>query len=163
MKTRTNEGIPTETIVVGVDGSPGSLQALRWAAEEARLRRARLHAVLAWDAPVKVTGGVWAIPNADELAEYGRRALERLRAVVDAHASECEGIDVEVSAVHGAASAVLLEAAREASQLVVGTRGHGGFVGLLLGSVSQQCTHHAPCPVVIVPPTARSGSSQAAR
>jgi nucleotide-binding universal stress UspA family protein len=134
-----------------VDGSPGSLQALRWAAEEARLHNARLHAVLAWEAPVKVHGGVWAIPSADELVEYGERALERLQTAVSRHATELEGIEVELSAVHGAASAVLLEAARAATQLVVGTRGHGGFVGLLLGSVSQQCAHYASCPVVIVP------------
>jgi nucleotide-binding universal stress UspA family protein len=144
--------ILTETIVVGVDGSEGSLQALRWAAEEAQARKARLHVVLAWEAPVKVVGSAWTIPNEDELAEHGRRALERLDGILDAQAEELAGLEVERSAVHGAAAPALLEAACGAAELVVGTRGHGGFVGLLLGSVSRQCAHHAPCPVVIVPP-----------
>lgn len=148
----TDEGdFLTETIVVGVDGSPGSLHALRWAAKEARLRNARLHAVLAWDVPVRVYGGVSAIPSEAELEEYSERALARLKTAMQTHAAELEGIDVELSAVHGAPTAALLEAARGASELVVGTRGHGGFAGLLLGSVSRECSHHAPCPVVIVP------------
>ena len=138
-----------------MDGSAGSLEALRWAAEEARLRRARLHAVLAWDAPIRVFGGVSAVPSEADLEEYGWAARARLDAALDEATAELEGIDVERSAVHGAPAAVLLEAARGAAQLVLGTRGHGGFVGLLLGSVGQQCTHHAPCPVVIVPPPRR--------
>ena len=117
------------------------------------MHEARLHAVLAWDAPVRVTGGAWAIPNEEELADYGRHALERLDSLLQAHARELAGVEVERSAVHGAAAPVLLEAARGAAALVVGTRGHGGFVGLLLGSVTQQCAHHASCPFVIVPPT----------
>jgi nucleotide-binding universal stress UspA family protein len=108
--------------------------------------------VLAWDAPVRVVGGVgWVIPNAEELAQYARLAEERLDAGVAAHASALGGIEVVRSAVHGGAAAVLLEQAVGAALLVVGTRGHGGFVGLLLGSVSAQCAHHAPCPLVIVP------------
>ncbi len=107
---------------------------------------------------MKVHGGVWAIPSEGELAEYGRRALERLQTMVNTQTAEFGGIDVELSAVHGAASVVLLEAAHGAIQLVVGTRGHGGFMGLLLGSVSQQCTHHASCPVVVVPRAADPGT-----
>ena len=100
---------------------------------------------------MRVVGGAWAIPNEGELGEYGRRALERLDSLLHAQAAELAGVEVERSAVHGAAAPVLLEAARGAAELVVGTRGHGGFMGLLLGSVSQQCAHHAPCPIVLVP------------
>lgn len=135
-----------------MDGSEGSLQALRWAAEEARVRKARLHAVLAWDAPVQVVGAVAATPTEAQLAEYGERALERLDSLLAAQAPALAGAEVERNAVHGPPAEVLLEAARGAAELVLGTRGHGGLVGLLLGSVSRQCAHHAPCPVVIVPP-----------
>jgi len=111
--------------------------------------------VLAWEAPIRVVGGVgWVIPNAEELAQYASQAEERLEAGLAAHASALEGIEVVKSAMHGGAAAVLLEAAVGAALLVVGTRGHGGFVGLLLASVSAQCAHHAPCPLVIVPAAA---------
>lgn len=146
--------IATETIVVGVDGSEGSLRALRWAAGQARCRNARVQAVLAWEPPVQIVGGAgWIVPDEKLLAEYEANAQERLDEALAPLASELEGIEVERRAVHGAPAAVLLAAAENASELVLGTRGHGGFVGLLLGSVSQQCSHHARCPVVIVPPS----------
>lgn len=63
---------------------------------------------------------------------------------------EAEGVEIEQRVVQGSAGGALVEAARDADLLVVGSRGHGGFVGLLLGSVSQQCVHHAPCPAVVV-------------
>jgi nucleotide-binding universal stress UspA family protein len=100
---------------------------------------------------VQIFGAAWAIPGEDDMAEYERLARERLDAVLDADPALLDGLEVERSVVHGAPAAVLIEAAADADELVVGTRGHGGFVGLLLGSVGQQCTHHAPCPVVIVP------------
>lgn len=140
-----------------MDASEGSVRALSWAAEEAKIRNARLHIVLAWEPPVRVTGGVWATPDAEELAAYSRRALERLDALVDGLSEELANLEIERSAIRGAAASVLLEAARGATQLVVGSRGHGSFLGLLLGSVSRECAHHASCPVVIVPPVASSG------
>lgn len=141
-----------DTIVVGVDGSPGSEHAVRWAAEEARLRKARLRAVLAWESPVQVIGGSgWIMPDAAMIEEYSAEMQQRLDEALAPLADELTGIDVERVTVHGPPAAVLIESAQEAIQLVVGTRGHGGFVGLLLGSVSQQCSSHAPCPVVIVP------------
>lgn len=137
---------------MGVDGSEGSQRALSWAAEEARRWSVPLRVVLAWDAPVRVVGGVgWVIPEDEELAEYERLAGERLEAILDEHADALAGLDVRRVAVHGPPATVLLREAESARLLVVGTRGHGGFVGLLLGSVSAQCAHHAPCPLVIVP------------
>ncbi|MEW6470874.1 MAG: universal stress protein [Actinomycetota bacterium] len=135
-------------IVVGVDGSPEAAAALRWALGEARLRHATLEAVHAWLFPV-----VGDVPGAavDSLA----RALERaadglLNQVVDDVAGTDPGVKLERRVVEGAAAAVLIDAAAGADLLVVGSRGRGGFAGLLLGSVAQQCLHHAPCPVVLV-------------
>ena len=140
------------TIVVGVDGSAGSLHALRFAAEEARLRAARLHVVLAWEFPVSLyAGAAWPVPNGGTLGDFRSLAEDRLREALDLAAPALEGLEVERSLIEGATVQVLLEAARDAALLVVGTRGHGGFVGLLLGSVSQQVAHHASCPVLIVP------------
>jgi nucleotide-binding universal stress UspA family protein len=142
-----------QTIVVGVDGSEGAARALGWAADDARRRGARLRVVLAWEYPPRTVGGAgWLVPDEAMLAEQGAAMTQRLDGVLAAAAPSLEGIEVEPSVVHAAPVAALLEAAADADLLVLGTRGHGGFVGLLLGSVGQQCVHHAPCPVVIVPP-----------
>lgn len=134
-------------IVVGVDGSPTARQALRWAVAEATLRGAPLRVVHAWE--LAYGEGEIAI-----LASQPARApLERAaHAVLDGALREVDvtGIDVERVVGEGPPARALLDAARGAELLVVGSRGHGGFAGLLLGSVSQQCAQHALCPVVIV-------------
>ena len=145
-------------IVGGVDGSPGGQAALRFALEEARLRRATLDAVHAWLMPLYegVPGpfvvGLPAGPPLDEV----RRELERAaRAVLDralADAGPADGVEVRRAAVESAPAKALLDAAVGADLLVVGSRGRGGFKGLLLGSVSTQCAKHAPCPVAVVKP-----------
>ena len=139
-------------IVVGVDGSPESVAALRWAAQEARLRGATLRVVHAWFMPMVFTSGppllVLSEPR-DGLAEEGEKVLSH---ALERVAADVEGLTVERSVVEGSAAHCLLRAGEGADLLVVGSRGHGGFHGLLLGSVSQQCAHHAPCPVVIVRP-----------
>lgn len=158
MSAETTEATPgtASRIVVGVDGSDGGIRALRWAAEEARHRHACLHVVLAWGPPVQVVGGsLWVIPTAEMLEEHQRFATNHLDEILAPHAKTLEGLDVKRSAIHGEPASVLLDAAKGAAELVVGTRGHGGFVGLLLGSVSAQCAHHAPCPLVIVPVAGR--------
>ena len=143
----------TDTIVVGVDGSEGSLRALRWAAADARRRGAGLRAVFAWEPPTQaIVGAGWVVPDDAALARYGEAAATRLDEALESAADDLAGIAVERRAVHGAPAKVLLAGAEDAVELVVGTRGHGGFVGLLLGSVSLQCAQHAPCPVVVVPP-----------
>lgn len=135
-------------IVVGVDGSAASNAALRWALEEARLRGARLEAVHAFASPeVSTTSQALHLIETD-FAAYRAAGAEIVdRALSDAGA---ESVEIERSVVEGPPAAALLDAAKEADLLVVGSRGHGGFAGLLLGSVSEQCAHHAPCPVVIV-------------
>jgi nucleotide-binding universal stress UspA family protein len=139
-----------KTIVVGVDGSECSIDALRFALEEARLRAARVLAVHAWSPP-----HVSTYHEAAHLIEEGLPALERaaeqlLDTVVAQTLGSDRDVHVDKLVVEGPASAALVEAARDAILLVVGSRGLGGFKSLLLGSVGQQCTHHASCPVVIV-------------
>lgn len=138
-----------QKIVVGVDGSPGSAGALRWAIEEGGLRGAQVDAVNAWHLTgtgQDYYGAAGLDPSVLEAA--ARTVLDR--AVDGADASVLKE-PVNRRVVSGGAGAALLDAARGADLLVVGARGHGGFVGLLLGSVSQQVTHHATCPVVVVP------------
>jgi nucleotide-binding universal stress UspA family protein len=147
------------TIVVGVDGSPAALAALRFALAEARLRRARLVALFAWALPLTEAPGPFLLewpggvgPTVEQLgAELARGAEERLAAAFRQVGDAVEGVEVERRVVEGPAATMLLEASAGADLLVVGSRGHGGFRGLLLGSVSQQCAQHARCPVVIVP------------
>jgi nucleotide-binding universal stress UspA family protein len=147
-------------IVVGVEGSPGSLAALRFALAEARLRGDRLVALHAWMLPVEeaVHPFLLLVPGAEgpplpELQEaLGSAATERLDAALAQVADESVGVEVERRLVEGSPAATLVEASEGADLLVVGSRGHGGFRSLLLGSVSQQCAHYARCPVVIVPP-----------
>lgn len=137
-------------IVVGVDGSDGAIAALQWAVAEAALRGASVEAVHAWEYPfVADVTGMAAYPvGRGDLEEVARQTLDR---AVETAGPAPEGVAVERVLAHGGAAGVLVDAARGADLLVVGTRGHGGFTGLLLGSVSQQCAHHAPCPVVVVP------------
>jgi nucleotide-binding universal stress UspA family protein len=147
--------VPSGEVIVGVDGSAGANAALLWAAAEARLRETRLRVIHAWRfSYVEVAGYGWG-GSVEVLPRTGMSDLHHAaEGVLDqaaAHlASAGFDVDLECEAVEGAPAEVLVRAAKEGDLLVVGSRGHGGFVGLLLGSVSQQCAHHAPCPVVIV-------------
>jgi len=136
-------------IVVGVDGSDESKAALRWALEEARLRNATVRAVYAWRDPYVLAPG-FGLPEDFEFDALRERAVETLDAVVAEVAGKTSHVPVEGVVAEGPAGSVLVQAAEGAELLVVGSRGHGGFVGLLLGSVSQQCVTHAPCPVLVV-------------
>jgi len=132
-------------IVVGVDGSVSSKAALAWAARQARLTGAVVEAVTAWEFPASygypapVTDVDW-----EELAEQ----------VVTAAAAEVSATPeppvIRHKVVEGNAAKVLVDASTGADLLVVGTRGHGGFVEALLGSTGQHCVHYASCPVVVI-------------
>jgi nucleotide-binding universal stress UspA family protein len=145
------------TIVVGVDGSDGAAEALRWALGEARLRGAEVRVVHAWSVPLVLlvpSADAFGVPEPAGSLEEVRTALEKgAKKVLDASLIGVKADDIVIKRelAEGKAARVLIDAARDANLLVVGTRGLGGFTGLLLGSVSHQCTHHAPCPVVIVP------------
>ena len=137
-------------IVVGYDGSDGSETALQFALAEARLRGADLRIVAAWATPAGAYAGMAYVPTFDLREVEQEAANARLAAAVEALGADT-GVAIETVATEGHASSVLIEQAAGADLLVVGSRGHGGFASLLLGSTSQQVAHHAPCPVVIVP------------
>ncbi|HET8758624.1 MAG TPA: universal stress protein [Solirubrobacteraceae bacterium] len=138
------------TIVVGVDGSAGARAALDFALDEARLRATDVRVVAAWQLPAVAYAGGYGLGDVQLLSELEQDAGDHAaRALEDADAG---GVEVSTVVREGTPAQVLLEEADGADLLVVGTRGLGGFRGLLLGSVSQQCAHHAPCPLVIVPP-----------
>jgi nucleotide-binding universal stress UspA family protein len=137
-------------IVVGVDGSAQSKQALRWALGEARLQGASLRIVYTWKIPIYVVEGlapVEAIPDPTALSEAAQRRLDSIVYEITGGATD---VPIEQVVVEGKAAEILVDESKGASLLVVGSRGHGGFAGLLLGSVSQQCATHASCPVVII-------------
>jgi nucleotide-binding universal stress UspA family protein len=137
-------------IVVGIDGSDESKDALRWAIEEARLRSAEVVAVHAWESPPTVMQPGPA-PGFDYVAvdPQVREAVERHAWAVVEEVAGKGGVPVEPVAVEGPPASALVDAAQDADLLVVGSRGRGGFASLVLGSVSQQVAHHAPCPVLI--------------
>jgi nucleotide-binding universal stress UspA family protein len=139
-------------VVLGVDHSAGAKAALAFAFEEARLRGATLRAVHAWQfGYIGYTGFEGAVPPVGgDVHELRAAAEAALDATLRQTLGDADGVTIEKHAVEGAPAAVLIKESRGADLLVVGSRGHGGFAQLLLGSVSQQCAHHAECPVVIV-------------
>jgi len=136
---------PLTDVVVGVDGSPGSQLALGFAFEQAAQRRVRLRVILAWTPPPPNHTPFRHDPAAITAAE--RAALDDL--LVDWR-QKYPQVQVVAEVVVGAPSRALINASRTAGLVVVGSRGRGGFRGLLLGSVSQQLLHHSRCPVAVV-------------
>jgi nucleotide-binding universal stress UspA family protein len=148
----TSKTAETGLIVVGVDSSDGAKAALRFAVAEAKLRQATLRVVHTWQfgyIGVKGIEGLSPVAGAD-LGELRRAAEVALDAVVHEVEPDPNGVAIQSHVSEGAPATVLVDESRHADLLVVGSRGHGGFTGLLLGSVSQQCAQHATCPVVIV-------------
>jgi len=147
-------------IVVGVDGSTGAREALRWALAEGRLRNSPVRVVHAWTVGYIGAGvdgyGAWSgalgayTSLGTDLNDLHRAAEDLLEQAIAEVGEESEGVEIERLVVQGTPSEVLVHAAAPSDLLVVGSRGHGGFLGLMLGSVSQQCVHHARCPVVVV-------------
>jgi len=145
-----SEQTPGRRIVVGVDGSPSSKAALAWAVGQARLTGDSIEAVIAWHYPA-MAGGIPFMPAGDlEGSDFGGFAATVLSDAINEMVDPAEPVKVSSTVREGNAAQVLLEIAEGADLLVVGSRGHGGFTEALLGSVSQECVHHAPCPVVII-------------
>lgn len=137
----------TETIVVGIDGSPTGLRALQWALGEATRTGATVRAIHAW------LFTPYDVPSVTTVADARQHAERTLATTINA--ALAEAVDpprVDSEAVEGYPPRVLVEASAEAALLVVGTHGHGPLVNALLGSVSTECVRHAACPVVVVPP-----------
>ena len=137
------------TIVVGVDGSEESVEALRFALDEAARSHAAVKAVTAWHVPPAAYGMGWTVPVEPE--SYETVARKRLEHTLDEAGAATAGVDVDAEVIKGEAADVLCDAARDAELLVVGSRGLGALRSLVTGSVGQACVHHAPCPVVIMP------------
>lgn len=159
------------TIVVGVDGSAGGYAALRWALDEARLRGTKLRVVHVYHPPqlplteagVGAAGGLGVPVLAETADELGRAAEAEATSLIEeglrrAGSDSTRGLEIERAALQGPTAQTLIDSASGAELLVVGSHGRGGFLGLLLGSTSQQCAQHPPCPVVILPPPGEADS-----
>jgi nucleotide-binding universal stress UspA family protein len=139
-----------DRIVVGVDGSDGSQRALAWAIEDARRRGgATVEVVHAWDPPVLVGSPVGALPPMPVEGPYNDAAHQLL---TDAVARvDTTGVTVEQVVLEGSPGAALCERSVDASLIVLGSSGHSAVLDTLIGSVSQYCSHHAACPLVLIP------------
>ena len=137
-----------ENIVAGVDGSEASIAALRSAIDEASFRGVGVDAIHVWSLPaLSGAEALGSIPLPwEELESSAHTIVNETIAKVDAH-----GVAIKPIVVQGSTAHVLIEHTANAPMLVVGSRGTGGFVGLLVGSVAHQVLHHAPCPVLVVP------------
>ncbi|HUC05400.1 MAG TPA: universal stress protein [Acidimicrobiales bacterium] len=133
------------TIVVGVDGSSSSMDALEWAASQAESTKSALRIVSTWRWPTSM-GWPIPVPNAYDPQPEIEQSLEEIaRKVRQAH----PGVEVACAVVEGHPAQVLVHESENAALLVVGSRGHGEFVGMLIGSVSEYCAAHAHCPVLV--------------
>jgi nucleotide-binding universal stress UspA family protein len=134
-------------VVVGVDGSEASTDALRWAVRYARMAGTTVRVVTAWYFPASYG---WA--PTPLIAEVDLEADARLaqKQVLEEVVATEGPVTVQTEIVQGPPALMLLREAGDADLLVVGSRGHGAFAGMLLGSVSEHCVHHAACPVVVV-------------
>lgn len=132
-------------IVVGVDGSPSSQRAVRWAAQQAKLTGATLRAVSSWRWPNYIT----RIPPGVDLASDTRRTLDE---VLEEALAGSEDLTLTRHVIEGPPGPALLTQAHDATLLVVGAQGRAAFPGMLLGSVAEYCVRHGSCPVVVVRP-----------
>jgi nucleotide-binding universal stress UspA family protein len=136
-------------IVVGVDFSDSARRALRWTLAEARRREARVDVVHGWQIPFAIPSPLAGLPLDDDYLEKHARA--ELDQMIEGADGRDHGAPVEGILVRGGAARAVLDTAPGADLVVLGTRGLGGFRGLLLGSVTHQVAHHVGCPVVVVP------------
>jgi nucleotide-binding universal stress UspA family protein len=132
------------TIVVGVDGSDHSIAALQWALDEGRLRSWSVRVLTMWEFPHALNPVTFLTLQSDPFADEARHSLEHSLEQADA-----TGVELTTDVVEGSAAEHLVAASRDADLVVVGSRGRGGFTGLMLGSVSQHLVSYAKCPVLV--------------
>ncbi len=137
-------------VVVGHDGSGCAQEALQWGADLARRAQWPLHVVRAWRIATAPQPSTWEPGYVPPVSDYEKAVQADLEADVAAVLGAERARSATYHVVHASPVRALIDAARGADVLVVGARGRGGFAGLLLGSVSDQVTHHAPCPVTVV-------------
>ena len=140
-------GSNSPRIIVGADGSDGSKHALQWAVRQAELTGAEVEAIIAWHYPAFF--GWAAYPDGTDFANCAKQTLDlAIKEVVGTERPAW----LRTRVVQGNAALVLVEASKDASLLVVGSRGYGGFTDALLGSVSTYCVHHGHGPVTVIRP-----------
>jgi nucleotide-binding universal stress UspA family protein len=138
-------------IVVGIDGSAHSRWALEWAMKEAAIRRTTLTVITVHEISVGYWGSGLTYPEDHAVAEHARQSAQTEVDKVLADLGEPRPESVTVQSVSGTPAEAILEAAKDADMIVVGSRGAGGFTYLLMGSVSTRVAHRAHCPVVVIP------------
>ena len=143
-------------IIVGVDGSGHSQRALEWAMHEAAIRQVPLTVLTVNEAIRGYYGGMSVYPDDPARTEDSRKLAQAETDEVMARMDEPRPASVTVKAVHGFIVDELINAAKDADMIVVGSRGAGGFTRLMMGSVAAQVAQHAHCPVLIVPPENRA-------
>jgi nucleotide-binding universal stress UspA family protein len=136
---------PSTRIVAGIDGSDASLEALDWAARQADMTHSSLEIVMTWDWPPDY-GWAMTFPSGYDPSETVEKLLQQARSAVHERYPD---LDTSAKVVQGHPAPVLVDASKGAGLLVVGSRGHGEFLGMLIGSVSEHCATHAYCPVLI--------------
>jgi nucleotide-binding universal stress UspA family protein len=130
-----------QKIVVGIDGSASSMDALRWAGGQARVTGSVVEAMMVWQYPRG------PVPTGQDLEAESRRALD---GAIEGAFSGTPPVQVTRVVEEGEPAPMLVRRSKDAALLVIGSRGHGAFVGMLIGSVSQYCVSHAHCPVVVL-------------
>ncbi len=151
-QTSEHSGTSDRRIVAGIDGSPSSLLALEWAARQADLTGSDLEVVVAWEWPENLGWSV--VPEGFDPAQDAAKMLEP---ILKSLRAEHPSITVRAKITEGHPAPILIAASHGAELLVVGSRGHGEFLGMLIGSTSEHCVTNAACPVVVF----RDGVSQA--
>jgi nucleotide-binding universal stress UspA family protein len=135
----------TGRIVVGIDGSEAATDALRWATRQAELTGSPLEVIMTWEWPASLG---WSVPIPDDY-DPETDVRQVLDAAVHLALAAHPGVTVDRRVVNGHPARVLVDASKGADLLVIGSRGHGEFAGMLLGSVSEFCTTNAHCPVLV--------------
>jgi nucleotide-binding universal stress UspA family protein len=138
-----------DTIIVGIDGSPGSEHALDWAIAEAQRSGRPLSIVHVWHWSTDAVAIPMSLVGAPDTRKAGRALLVRA-----ANHARRHGVATTVRLLEGSPSRQLIKAAEQCAMLVVGSHGYRSLTSMLLGSVSRSCLQHAHCPVVVIPPEA---------